>query len=222
MSYQDRGPQSCIAYNIISSGSKGNAVILEDIIMVECGVSFKAIKPYIGGLRLVLLTHEHQDHFRESTIRRLASERPTLRFGCGAWLVNDLIQCGISKHLIDVYTMDTFNQYSRFGIETFQLYHNVPNCGYKIHIDGRRALYATDTCKMTTTAQGYDLYMIEANYTEASLQDRLTRKLEEGAEYINELVVPDNHLSEEAAMEWLAKNMGDDSKYVLMHMHEER
>ncbi len=209
-------------YNIIASGSKGNAVVIEDVILIDCGVSYKAIRPHVPNLKLVLLTHEHGDHFRESTIRRLAKERPTLRFGCGAWLVSRLLVCGVNRSVIDVYDMDTYYQYSRFGIEAFSLYHNVPNCGYKVLMAGRKALYATDTCKIDTKASGYNLYMIEANYDDDELKERIAIKEAEGAAYINELVVPDNHLSRAAATDWLMKNMGPDSEYIFMHVHEEQ
>ncbi len=217
-----RGRHQLMKYSVIASGSKGNAVVIEDVILIDCGVSYKSIRPYVPSLKLVLLTHEHGDHFRESTIRRLANERPTLRFGCGAWLVKWLLACGVSRYVIDVYDMDTYYQYSRFGIEAFCLYHNAPNCGYKIFMAGRKALYATDTCKIETEANDYDLYMIEANYDDDELKERINRKEAEGATYINELVVPENHLSRAAATEWLMKNMGPDSEYIFMHVHEEQ
>ena len=71
-----------VKYNIISTGSDGNATILEDFVLVDCGVPYKALEPYVPKLKLVLLTHIHSDHFQKRTIKRLASERPTLRFGC--------------------------------------------------------------------------------------------------------------------------------------------
>ncbi|HNX82188.1 MAG TPA: hypothetical protein PKL77_08600 [Candidatus Omnitrophota bacterium] len=46
-------------YNIIATGSSGNCVIIEDIIAIDMGVSFKAIDAYYKNLRLVLLTHAH-------------------------------------------------------------------------------------------------------------------------------------------------------------------
>ena len=70
-----------IRYNIIATGSTGNAVKINDI-LIDCGVSFKKLKDVYKHIKLVLLTHEHSDHFRTPTIRKLAAERPTLRFGC--------------------------------------------------------------------------------------------------------------------------------------------
>lgn len=52
-----------MTYNIISTGSKGNAVVINGRILIDCGVPFKALEPVKKDLRLVLLTHIHSDHF---------------------------------------------------------------------------------------------------------------------------------------------------------------
>ena len=89
-------------YNIISTGSQGNAVIVNNRILIDCGVAFKTLKVVYKNLQIVLLTHIHTDHFNPQTIKRLAEERPTLRFGCCEWLVNDLVEAGVPKQQIDV------------------------------------------------------------------------------------------------------------------------
>lgn len=91
-----------MTYNIVSTGSKGNAVIINEFLLIDCGVPYSKIKPYASKLKLVLLTHIHSDHFCKRTIRTLAKERPTLRFGCGGWLAQALIDCGIDKKNIDI------------------------------------------------------------------------------------------------------------------------
>jgi L-ascorbate metabolism protein UlaG (beta-lactamase superfamily) len=210
-------------YNIISTGSKGNAVIIKDRILIDCGVSYKSIAPYVKGLSLVLLTHIHGDHFNKRTISKLASERPALRFGCCQWLVRDLIDCGVSKYMIDIFAPGTANHYTvmSLSVEAFPLYHNVPNCGYKVDMAGWKVMYATDTCKLETAALGYDLYMIEANYDEDELQERIARKEAEGAEFIYDNLVPENHLSRKDASDFVMKNAGANSEFVFLHVHEE-
>ena len=74
-------------YKILNSGSDGNCTLINDIIAIDMGVSYKLLTPHVEKLRLVLLTHVHSDHFNKATIRRLAKDRPTLRFGCCKWLV---------------------------------------------------------------------------------------------------------------------------------------
>ena len=108
-------------YDIISTGSKGNAVVIEDKILIDCGVNYKALKPYVPCLQLVLLTHEHGDHFYPSCIKTLARERPTLRFGCCKWLYKNLLAVGVNRRNIDIYTPDTVNDYKKFKIEWFDL-----------------------------------------------------------------------------------------------------
>lgn len=46
-------------YEVINTGSDGNAVVISKMILIDCGVSFKKIEPYIKTLKLVLLTHIH-------------------------------------------------------------------------------------------------------------------------------------------------------------------
>ena len=58
-----------VKYNIISTGSDGNATILEDFVLIDCGVPYKALEPYVTKLKLVLLTHIHSDHFQKRTIK---------------------------------------------------------------------------------------------------------------------------------------------------------
>ena len=53
-----------IGYNIIATGSKGNAVVIEHEILIDCGVPFKALAAEWKTLKLVLLTHIHCDHFQ--------------------------------------------------------------------------------------------------------------------------------------------------------------
>ena len=87
-------------YKIISSCSTGNAVILKDIILIDCGVTFK----------------------------KLADERPTLRFACGEWLLKDLLECGVNKKNIDVLEIGTKYDYKAFKVVPVKLYHDVSQC----------------------------------------------------------------------------------------------
>lgn len=209
-------------YNIISTGSQGNAVVVDEIILIDCGVSFKALKDVYKELQIVLLTHIHADHFKRSTIKRLAKERPTLRFGCCDWLANELVEAGVSWRNIDVFEIGKVYDYEVFKVSPVKLYHNVPNCGYRLFTNGEKGIYATDTGHLQgITAKGYDLYMIEANYTDDDLQERINAKLEAG-EYCYELNVANRHLSHEQASEWLMENMSFHSEYVFLHQHQSK
>ncbi len=213
-----------IDYNIISTGSKGNAVVINNQILIDCGVPFRALQNVYGGLQLVLLTHIHGDHFNQRTIRKLAQERPSLRFACRKWLVAPLIECEVAPHKIDLLQEGEAICYGQDSpsIESVTLVHNVPNCGWKVHFPNHSHLfYATDTNVLDgIEARNYDLYMVEANYSEAEIAERIRRKQDAG-EYCHEWDVLQNHLSREKADNWLYQNMGPGSVYVYLHEHEE-
>lgn len=204
-------------FNILNSGSDGNGVIIEDIILMDCGISFKKLEDYYKKLRIVLLTHKHSDHFNKATIKKLAYERPTLRFACCEWLVDELVKCGVEKKKIDVLKIGKNYNYNAFIVEPIKLYHDVPQCGYKLKIGANKLIYATDTNKIDhIKAKNYNYYFIEGNYeNEEELHNRATDEYYEKR-------VKETHLSKVQATEWLMKNMGENSKYIFMHEHKER
>ena len=208
-------------YTIISTGSKGNAVILNNAILIDCGVPYKALKPFVKGLKLVLLTHIHSDHFKPETIRKLANERPTLRFGCGKWLLSSVMACGVPKWRIDIYTPNLKNRYTD-GLQLTMIptKHNVTNCCYKIYLDGEKVFYATDCNSLDgIDAPNYDLYMVEANYEDEEIQQRIANK-EANGQYVYEYQVLHNHLSKKKADDFIIANAGDKSRFVYLHGHE--
>ena len=209
-------------YKIISSCSTGNATIIRDIILIDCGVTFKKLEKYYKQLKIVLLTHIHSDHFKKETIRKLAQERPTLRFACCEWLLQPLLECGVLRKNIDVLQIGTRYDYKLFKIVPIKLYHDVPQCGYRVLFDDYKVIYMTDTRKVEgIVAKNYDLYLVEGNYEEEELEQRIKQKQEEGL-YYYESRVRNTHLSKGQATDFLLNNMGENSEYVFMHEHVER
>lgn len=201
-------------YKVVSSGSKGNAVIYANSIMVDCGVSFSKLKDFVKDLRLVLLTHIHKDHFNIKTIKRLARERPTLRFGACEWLKEPLQ--GINN--VDIYKIGKVYNYKYFKLSPVKLYHDVPNCGYRIFLNNYKIFHATDTAHLKgITAKGYNLYAIEHNYNDKVIMENIEKARREGR-YAYELGAINSHLSERQAMEFILKNKGD--SYEILRLHE--
>lgn len=212
-----------IKYEIIATGSDGNAVVINDIVLIDCGVPFKALKPYYKKLKLVLLTHIHADHFCRRTVRRLAEERPLLRFACGRWLAEPLVSCDVRKTNIDILDADIINNYGVCNVIPFYLVHNVPNFGYKLHFpNGRKMIYATDTNNLNGIyAYNYDLYLIEANYEDEAIAEKIAEKKARG-EYAYERQVIHNHLSKAKCDDFIYRNNRAGGTYVYMHRHKER
>lgn len=209
-------------YKIIASCSTGNAVIIRDTILMDCGVSFKRLQKYYKKIKIVLLTHIHSDHFKKETIRKLAQERPTLRFACCEWLLESLLECGVSRRNIDVLNIGTKYDYKLFKIVPIKLYHDVPQCGYRVLFNDYKIIYATDTRTLEgITAKNYDLYLIEGNYEDEEIEERI-RKKQEVQQYCYEYRARYTHLSKGQASDFLLNNMGNNSEYVFMHEHIER
>lgn len=226
-----------MAYDILASGSSGNAVVINGEILIDCGVPMKKLREsgYIKSLKLVLLTHRHSDHFNAATVRELHKERPILKFGCCEWMVwkdrekripGPLLEAGVDKRSIHKYELDSphfymFHNAPTFSIRPFALLHDVPNCGYVICKNGEKLFYATDTSTLDhIEAKDYDLYLIEANHTRAEIEARIAEKQARG-EFAYETRAAQNHLSQEQALDWLARNAGPNSKYVFLHQHKE-
>lgn len=209
-----------MTYNIIATGSSGNAVILNDTVLIDCGVPYKMLRPYVKQLRLVLLTHEHGDHFKPATVRALALQKPLLRFACCDWMVQHLLDAGVKAEKIDVLRPDIWAAYpGPVYVCPVRLTHNVPNCGYRIDDGESRALYITDTGTLDgITAVNYDLYLVEANHTRAEIERRAAEK-EAAGEFAYERRAAENHLSFEQTVDWLAQNMGGKSFWIPMHGH---
>lgn len=199
--------------NVLKTGSKGNCVIYHNTIAVDMGVSFKTIEPYKKQIQLVLCTHVHLDHLNIKTIKRLALERPALRFGIGIWL-KDLFE-GIKN--VDILEPGLIYDYGQFKISPFKLYHDCKIYGYRIFKGDHKTFHATDSYTLNgITAKSYSLYCIEMNYSEEVINQRIAEKKKTGS-FCYEIGASNSHLSEEQAKEWLFKNMGEESKVLRLH-----
>ena len=190
--------------------------------LIDCGVSFKSIRHIYKDFKIVLLTHIHNDHFNKSTIKTLARERPTLRFACCDWLIQRLVACGVDKKNIDVLEIGKIHDYSLFKVSPIKLYHNVPNCGYRLFFETEKLFYATDTNTLEgISAKDYDLHMVEANYIDEEMAGRIAEKLAND-EYPYEYEVIKNHLSKSKCDNFIYSNIGAKGQYVYLHGHQDK
>ena len=201
-------------YQVLSSGSKGNCVIYHNSIAVDMGVPYSMIKEHQSSLQIVLLTHIHGDHFNPSTIKKLAFERPTLRFACGEFLTEYLE--GFKN--VDVLESGKIYDYGQFKISPITLYHDVPNFGYRIFKNDTKIIHATDTVHLEgITAKNYDLYAIESNYNEDTIFESIERIKAKG-EFAYQEGAINSHLSEQQARDFIFKNRKEES--IVLRLHE--
>ena len=80
---------------------------------------------------------------------------------CCEWLVNTLTECGVNIGNIDVLQIGSKYDYRLFKISPIKLYHDVPQCGYRVFFEDYKVFYATDTRTLEgISAKDYDLYLV--------------------------------------------------------------
>lgn len=70
-------------------------------------------------------------------------------------------------------------------------------------------------------AKDYDLYLIEGNYDEEEIKQRVTEKELKG-EFVNEYRTINTHLSIQQATDFLLQNMGNTGTYEFIHQHKDK
>jgi hypothetical protein len=200
-------------YKVLSSSSKGNCIIYLDAIAIDMGVSYKIIEPHKNALKLVLLSHIHSDHFCLSTIKKLAIERPMLRFAAGPFLKEHLQ--GIKN--VDILEHGNVYDYGEFKISPIKLFHNVENYGFRIFKGETKIIHCTDTAHLEgIEAKDYSLYAIESNHCEEFIDKRIEQKQKRG-EFAYEIGARNSHLSEQQARDFIFKNRGPNSQVLRLH-----
>lgn len=204
-------------YKIISSGSTGNAIIYFNSILVDCGVSYTKIKPYLNDIKLILISHSHKDHFNIKTIKKIAFEKPSIRFGIGGYLLNDFKD--IKR--VDVLEYGKMYNYELFKISPVKLYHDVENYGYRLFKDDLKIFHATDTRTLSgITAKNYDLYALEANYDEENVYKVIKEKRDNG-EFAHQIGSINSHLSIQQAQKFILENAGEKYEFITLHQSKE-
>jgi L-ascorbate metabolism protein UlaG (beta-lactamase superfamily) len=199
---------------ILSTGSKGNAVLYHGSILIDIGVPFALLRPYQKEIKMVLLTHAHRDHLNIKTLHQLAALRPTLRIGVCPWML-PFVE-GLKN--VDVMEIGQLYDYRQFQVAPFRLYHDILNCGWRIFKDDNKIFHATDTAHLEgITAKNYDAYCIESNYNEDTVWESI-RRIEAVGGYAHQRGSINTHLSEQQCNEFFHANKGDNS--VLIRLHE--
>lgn len=210
-------------YEILGTGSSGNCVILDNI-MLDCGLPYKQIKPYLKDVKLIFISHKHSDHLNKSTIKKIAYNHPTVKFLVAFYLVDLLLELGVEKKNIITIDLEKWYNIGIANVKLEPLFHDVPNVALKIQKSDKKAIYIVDTNSVEhIEAKNYNLYMIEANYIdEEELENRIKKDYENGLTYSHYERVQKTHLSQLKAYNWLQKNMSKESEFVFLHAHKDK
>lgn len=203
-------------YEIIGSSSKGNCIIYHNEIMIDLGVSFQEVENYLKDIKIILLTHKHGDHFNKATITRVGREYPNIILVVPDHMVEEVKELNYAG-VSNVIQCNTRYKFNRYIIEAFELFHDVPNVGYKVQYAAHKLIHATDTGSILhIDAKGFDLYAIEHNYDEGMIEDTIRKKLNDGV-FAYEVRSREYHLSFQQAEEWINSQRKEDSQVVRLH-----
>ena len=205
-------------YEIIGSSSKGNAIIIEDILLLDAGVSYVKLKKHLNKVKLIFISHVHKDHLLPSTIKKISHYYPNIKYLTGSIeVINKLYQNGVNQKDMIYISSEKWYDIGALKIKLQKVVHDTDNYCLHFEYKGKKGIYIVDTASVDNIeAKDYDLYLIEANYKEELLEYH-----KENCENDNELFylnrVPFTHLSYEKSNEFLINNMGNNSEYQYIH-----
>lgn len=199
-------------YEILGSGSSGNCVIIEDM-MVDIGLPYKRIKENLYDIKYILITHRHTDHVNRNTVKKIKSNFPRIKI-IGNYDVCDLI------HLDYPVGDETEIVLKDRVINSFKCVHDVPCSGYVIDYKGLNLIYATDTANLEyAPKRKYDYFFIESNHDEKRVEAiRNTTYKKYG---YNAYAGAKRHLSTQQSQLFYFLNRRDkESKWIELHKSE--
>lgn len=155
-------------YEIISTGSKGNCVVIGNV-MVDCGIPFKKLKDACYGIEVLLLTHIHTDHIKETTLKNIVVMFPHIEI-----YANYEVAQYFSEYPITVINAKKpFKVKDGRIFEPFECLHDVVCYGYvwQDYYSKEDIIYATDTADLRNAPdRKFDYFFIESNHDEQKLE----------------------------------------------------
>lgn len=218
--------------NIISTGSKGNSLIIDNKIMIDAGLSYKHIGQYLETVDKILITHRHGDHINIPAIRKLHKLKPwklQKAIHCNRDVADKIEQSHNTKFDFIVPNSQIIDDDSHiiyesngdiYEIDTFKCIHDVENQGFVITKNYTTTLlFATDTSTIDFAPDNikYDYIILEGNYDE----DRLNDVMENGSNDEAFRAMRNlRHLSIQQFNDFINKNSHSDTFVKQLHESE--
>jgi len=205
---------------IIGTGSQGNCYILEnekDALIIELGLNFSKIKEALNfdlsKISGVIISHCHLDHAK--------GMKQVLDNGIECYSSQGTFQSlNINHHNAKIIKSKQAFQIGNFKILPFNVHHDVAEpLGFLIdHEETGRCLFVTDTTYIDYTFPNLNNIIIEANYCEEIIKDKL------GNTWQGELLknrILKSHMSLNTCKDTLlANDLSQVQKIVLIHLSD--
>lgn len=204
--------------HIINSNSDGNCYLFTDnegnTLIVECGVRFDRIKQAVNFnfSKVVgcLVTHEHGDHCKGA--------KDTVNAGIDIYATAGTIKgLKFKSHRLNPITKGKAFNLGPFSIIAFDSHHDVNEpCGFLIkHEEMGTTLFLTDTIYCDYNFPGLTNILIEANYSQDIIDEKLS-----GNRFLRNRVIQ-SHMSIETCIETLkANDLTKVNNIVLIHLSD--
>lgn len=203
---------------ILGSGSKGNAYLLEneqEALLIECGVNImeikKAVNFNINKISGCIVTHEHGDHAKSINEVMTAGINTYATAGTFSKTVR------VKNHRQKIIPQKGGFEVGNFKIISFPTIHDVEEpCGFLIyHTDCGVTLFLTDTVYSGFTFSGLNNIIIEANYDQEIINNKLGDK-----KFLRDRIY-NSHMSLDTCMEFLeANDLSQVNNIVLIHLSD--
>ena len=206
----------------IATGSQGNCYTLDNgqsRLLVEAGVPVRMIQEKIGfvvsSLAGCLVSHGHGDHCK--------GIREILRAGVTVYATAETFigaGVGISHRCCVVQPRGQFRVAGGWGVKTFETVHDIPgSLGFIIASGSNKLLFITDTAYIRFKVPGLTHVVIEANFSEKIVAERVA-KGELHPARAERLRL--SHMSIERALDLLAANDLSQVEWIrLVHLSNE-
>lgn len=166
--------------NIVSSGSWGNAVIIDGVILMDCGITASHLLPFINQLSAIFITHKHSDHLNCSFLFQAAKQRPSL-ISHGLYTnrqthnaiasAKQQLAASIKTPVMDRTPFILNTTEHSYEVHPWRAHHDVECTGYSfIRDDGETLVYSTDTTSIAQMPDiSYDCVALEGNWDEQTV-----------------------------------------------------
>jgi phosphoribosyl 1,2-cyclic phosphodiesterase len=208
--------------HVISTGSAGNAYILtagNSVLILDAGVSIKEIVRAVPDWPTVcgcLVTHEHQDHAKSAVelskrgVPVYASQGTINAMSASA----DLTRFNRLQALVPV-------SVGQFAVLPFGTRHDAAwPLGFVVRYGptGETLLYATDTYYLPHTFPGINYWIVESNYIEDIVNQRLAESPETA--FLRKRLMT-SHMSLRRLLDALkANDLSKTRKIILVHLSD--
>ena len=205
---------------VLSSGSKGNATLIETKtknILIDAGITLKDLESRIDkdniNIDIIFITHSHGDHTKG--LKQIYNKYKSVVYTRN----EDVIAKGFcpTSYLEEILTIDSLE------INSFNLSHDSACVGFKIKDKDtkKELIYITDTGyinkKILDQIENKDVYIIESNHDVELLRNGKYPFI------LQQRILSDKgHLSNKDCCKYLSKLIGNKTSYIILaHLSEE-